>query len=256
MNFELKIQAPQNKPVIWNYEELRSELEIALADFSSRVYTEDMIAEAKEDRAKLNKLKSAINSERISREREYMLPFAEFKQQAKELCDLIEEATSGIASQIDAFEEKRIAEKREKVQTLFSDIASNYDLPFITLDKIYDAKWDNKSVSEKTIADEITAVFEKALKDIEVIKKMPYAFEAEQAYKDCLDLNKALAEGERTAEIALAKRQDALAQAQKRLEGNMTEEAFEISFKCRLTKSQAVALKAFCNENGIKLEQI
>ena len=254
MNFELKIQAPKNAPVVWNYEQLRSELETALTDFSSRVYTEDMIAEAKEDRAKLNKLKKALDAERIARKKEYMKPFETFEEQAKELCALIDEASSGIASQIDTFEEKRIAEKREKVQTLFSDIASNYDLSFITLDKIYDAKWDNKSVSDKAIADEITAIFEKALKDIEVIKKMPYAFEAEQAYKDCLDLNKALSEGEKMAEIALAKRQDALAQAQKRLE--MTDEAFEVSFKCRLTKSQAIALKAFCDDNGIKLEQI
>ena len=113
MNFELKVQAPKNKPVIWNYQELRADLETALADYQSRVYTEDMLTEAKEDRAKLNKLKKAINDERIAREKEYMQPFNEFKAQAKELCDLIDTASSGISEQLDSFEAKRVAEKME-----------------------------------------------------------------------------------------------------------------------------------------------
>ena len=137
MNFELKIQAPKNKPVVWNYEQLRADLTTALADYESRVYTEDTIAEAKEDRAKLNKLKKAINDERIAREKEYMHPFNEFKSQAKELCDMIDTASSGIGEQLEAFEQKRIDEKASHIQTLFNDVASNYDLPFITLEKSY-----------------------------------------------------------------------------------------------------------------------
>ena len=102
MNFELKIQAPKNKPVVWNYEQLRADLTTALKDYESRVYTEDTIAEAKEDRAKLNKLKKAINDERIAREKEYMQPFNEFKSQAKELCEMIDTASSGIGEQLEA----------------------------------------------------------------------------------------------------------------------------------------------------------
>ena len=90
MNFELKVQAPQNAPVIWNYDELKVNLTTALADYQNRVYTEDTIAEAKEDSAKLNKLKKAISDERISRKKEYMKPFETFEDQAKELCELID----------------------------------------------------------------------------------------------------------------------------------------------------------------------
>lgn len=250
MNFELKIQAPKNKPVVWNYEQLRADLETALADYNSRVYTEDTIAEAKEDRAKLNKLKKAINDERISREKEYMQPFNEFKAQAKELCDMIDTASSGIGEQLDAFEQKRLDEKTSHIQSLFDDVASNYDIPFITLEKIMNDKWLNKSTSDKAIIEEITAVFEKAIKDIEVIRKMPsYSFEAEESYKTTLDLNKALEEGERMADIQAKKNQEVKATAD-------TEEKFEAKFKCLLTIDQAKALKKFCVENGIKLEQI
>lgn len=250
MNFELKVQAPKTKPVVWNYEELKSDLTTALADYNSRVYTEDTIAEAKEDKAKLNKLKKAINDERIAREKEYMQPFNEFKAQAKELCDMIDTASSGISHQLELFEDKRVSEKQKVITSLFDDIKSNYDFPFITLEKIFNEKWLNKGTSDKTIATEITAVFEKAINDLAIIKRMPqYAFEAEEAYKESLDLNKALAEGERMADVQAKKNQEVKASAE-------NEEKFEISFKCKLTVEQAKELKAFCKANGIVLEQI
>ena len=250
MNFEIKIKVPTPQPVIFNYEELRADLTTALKDYENRVYTEDTIAEAKEDRAKLNKLKKAINDERIAREKEYMQPFNEFKAQAKELCDMIDTASSGIGEQLESFEQKRIDEKTSHIQSLFDDVASNYDLPFITLDKIMSEKWLNKSTSDKAIVEEITERFEKAIKDLEVIRKMPsYSFEAEESYKTCLDLNKALEEGEKISEIQQKKNQEVKATAD-------TEEKFEAKFKCLLTIDQAKALKKFCIENGIKLEQI
>lgn len=246
MNFELKIQAPKNKPVVWNYDSLKSDLTTALKDYENRVYTEDTIAEAKEDRAKLNKLKKAINDERIAREKEYMQPFNEFKAQAKELCDMIETASSGIGEQLEAFEQKRVEEKTAHIQTLFNDVASNFDLPFITLEKVINDKWLNKSTSDKAIIEEITERFEKAIKDLEVIAKMPnYSFEAAESYKESLDLNKALEEGEKIADIQ-----------QKKNTANADGEKFEVSFKCKITVNQALALKEFCKENGIVLEQI
>ena len=246
MNFEIKIKVPTPQPVIFNYEELRADLTTALKDYENRVYTEDTIAEAKEDRAKLNKLKKAINDERIAREKEYMQPFNEFKAQAKELCDMIDTASSGIGEQLESFEQKRIDEKTSHIQSLFDDVASNYDLPFITLDKIMSEKWLNKSTSDKAIVEEITERFEKAIKDLEVIRKMPsYSFEAEESYKTCLDLNKALEEGEKISEIQ-----------HKKNTANADGDKFEVSFKCHITIAQAKALKEFCKENGIVLEQI
>lgn len=246
MNFELKIQAPKTKPVVWNYEELKSDLTTALKDYESRVYTEDTIAEAKEDRAKLNKLKKAINDERIAREKEYMQPFSEFKAQAKELCDMIDTASSGIGEQLEAFEQKRLDEKTSHIQSLFDDVASNYDLPFITLEKVMYGKWLNKATSDKTIIEEITERFEKAIKDLEVIRKMPsYSFEAEESYKTCLDLNTALEEGEKISEIQ-----------HKKNTANADGEKYEVSFKCKITKAQAQALADFCKANGIRLEKV
>lgn len=280
MEFELKVQAPQTQPVVFNYEELHTALEMKLADYKDRVYDETMIAEAKADTANLNKLKKTLSDERITRKKDYMKPFETFEEQVKELCGIIDEATSGIKAQLDEYEQKRVEEKRVAIRELFSEIAAEYDcLDFITLEKVYNQKWENKTATDKTIATEITAVFDKAVNDLEIISKMPnYSFEAKEAYKASLDLNKALAEGERMAQVQEAKRQEALRKAQEEIEARKhieelnqlpkvetevtskylpeAEPTFEFAFKVKITKSQAIALKDFCTRNGIELQKI
>ena len=268
-NLEVKIKAPQTQPVVWNFDELHTALEMKLADYKDRVYDETMIAEAKSDTANLNKLKKALSDERISRKKDFMKPFETFEEQVKELCSMIDEATSGIKAQLDEYEQKRIEEKRIAIRELFSEIASEYDaLDFITLEKIYNPKWENKSVTDKAIATEITEVFEKAVKDLEIISKMPYYFEAKETYKLSLDLNKAIAEGERMAQVQEAKRQEALRKAQEEIGARKhieelnnlpkpeAEPTYEFAFKVKITKSQAIALKDFCTRNGIELQKI
>lgn len=277
-NLELKIKAPQTQPVVFNYEELHIALEMKLADYKDRVYDETMIAEAKSDTANLNKLKKTLSDERISRKKDYMKPFEKFEEQIKELCGMIDEATSGIKAQLDEYEQKRVEEKRIAIRELFSEIAAEYDcLDFITLEKVYNQKWENKTATDKTIATEITAVFEKAVNDLAIIGKMPnYSFEAKEAYKASLDLNKALAEGERMAQVQEAKRQEALRKAQEEIEARNhietlnklpkaeaaaeptpeVEPTYEFAFKVKITKSQAIALKDFCTRNGIELQEI
>lgn len=252
-NLEVKIKAPQTQPVVWNFEELHTALEMKLADYKERVYDETMIAEAKSDTANLNKLKKALSDERISRKKDFMKPFETFEEQVKELCGMIDEATSGIKAQLDEYEQKRIEEKRTAIRELFSEIASEYDaLDFITLDKIFNDKWLNKSTSDKAIVEEITERFEKAIKDLEVIRKMPsYSFEAEESYKTCLDLNTALEEGEKIANIEVKKKKKLIFNAE-----NDSDELFDVAFHCKVTKRQAYALSVFCKENGILLQQI
>ena len=289
--FELNVQMPKTAPVVWNYETLKEELTAALADYQNRIYTEDTVAEAKTDRAKLNKLKKALSDERIERKKEFNKPFEAFEEQIKELCGIIDSVTSGIDTQLDTYEQKRITEKKAEIKTMFDELSSQFDsLSFITLDKIYNPKWENKSVNNKAIALEIASKFEQAGKDLEIISKLPsYAFEATEVYKKTLDISKAIAEGENMARIAEAKKQ-AEAEAQRRAEEariraeeearrraeaealmskatevnlapaaaepTPVEPTYEFAFKVKITKSQAIELKDFCTAHGIELQRI
>ena len=53
--------------ITWNYDELKAELAEKVQKYETMVYTEDQVKDAKADRANLNKLKKALNDERIRR---------------------------------------------------------------------------------------------------------------------------------------------------------------------------------------------
>lgn len=76
--------------ITFNYEELKTELTEKVSMYETLVYTDEQIKETKEDKANLNKLKKALNDERISMEKSYMQPFNVFKAQVNEIIGIID----------------------------------------------------------------------------------------------------------------------------------------------------------------------
>ena len=102
--------------ITWNYDEIKAELTQKIQHYETLVYDEDQIQEAKKDRAALNKLKSALNDERLRREREYMKPFQVFKDQVNEIREIIDKPIKIIDEQQEGNEEDRKRKKREEVR--------------------------------------------------------------------------------------------------------------------------------------------
>ena len=145
---ELKSLSPQEggfvKEIRWNNEELKAEIAEKMQEYKSLAFTEETIKEAKADRAKLNKLRTAFEDERKRIKKLWMAPYDEFEKQVKELIALIDEPIRLIDSQIKEVELKRREEKRQKIEELFAGIGFQ---TFVTLDKIWDDKWLNSSVT-------------------------------------------------------------------------------------------------------------
>ena len=70
MEFKI-VKQGQPAALEFNYEELKAEIEEKAKVYEVMVYTDANIADAKNDRATLNKLKTALNDERKRREKEY-----------------------------------------------------------------------------------------------------------------------------------------------------------------------------------------
>ena len=81
--------------------------------------------------------------------------------------------------------------------------------------QIWDPKWLNVSVSIKQVRGQIDAAVEKFTNDLATLEKLPqFSFEATEVYKTCLDINKAIAEGQRLADIQRRKEEQAKAAAE------------------------------------------
>ena len=213
---ELKILSPQEggfvKEIRWNNEELKTEIAEKMQEYKSLAFTEETIKEAKADRAKLNKLRTAFEDERKRIKKLCMAPYNEFERQVKELIALIDEPIRLIDSQIKEVEEKRRNDKRKDIEELFRTIGFQ---PFVTLEKIWDEKWLNASVSINRIEEQMKTRMYQIGNDVATINNLPdFSFEALEVYKKSLDLTTAIQEGQRLSEIQ--KRKAAYEEEQRR----------------------------------------
>lgn len=279
---ELKVEEYQLPERIgFNFEELKQELTEKVGIYEAMVYTDEQVKEAKADKANLNKLKKALNDERIRREKEYLLPFTEFKNKINEIISIVDKPIAIIDKQVKEFEEKRKTEKSEQIKEFYNSIDSEVK-DIVKLEKIFDDKWLNASVRMSSIEDEIKEKLKIASAEMETIKNLPFAFEALEEYKRTLDINKAIAEGQRLADIQKRKEEEearrkaeeekktaeeakaAEEAKQEKIEEIKNEPAQEpteekpqwINFSAYLTVDQALALKNFFIENNILFNAI
>jgi len=189
--------------ISFNYEELKAELTEKVAFYETLVYTDDQIQDAKKERATLNKMKKTLNDERIRREKEYMLPFDKFKAQVNEIIGIIDKPIAVIDKQVKEFEDQKKAKKQKDIEELFAGIGFQN---FVTIEKIWDPKWLNASTSMKSIEEQMRSRMYQIGNDVLTLHNLPkFGFEATEVYKQTLDVNKAIKEAQRIAEIAKAK---------------------------------------------------
>ena len=258
--------------ITWNYDEIKAELTQKIQHYETLAYTEDQIQEAKKDRAALNKLKTALNDERLRREREYMKPFQVFKDQVNEIREIIDKPIKIIDEQLEGYEEDRKRKKREEIGAYWAQETTHPD--WITLPLIFQDKWLNASYSMTQIKKDIDSKVGQINYDMETLEMLPeYSFEAVEIYKTTLDMNKAIAEGQRLADIQ--KRKEEAEKAEKELMAKVEEEEAEaimadmeaesspapeqkeekkmmVRFEVELTVDQAKELRTFFQERGIR----
>lgn len=266
------------KPLTFNYDELKSALEEKVAMYEKAIYAPEQMAAAKADRAALNRLKKALNDERLSQERAYMAPFNQFKTQVNELIRIIDAPVAAIDKQIKSYEERKREEKRDQIEAYFTGCAFPEG---ITLEKVFEQQWLNASVTMRVIQNEIDARRKQIDTDLAVIRSLPeYAFEAEQTYISTLDLAKAVSEAHRRSDEAKKKAEwearvqqfkaerDAMLQPTGKAKETeapeqpaqqvKTEVAMRewVSFRVLITLDDAKALREFCQQRGISIEAL
>lgn len=286
---QIEIYAPTQgqplPPIEWNYPELKKWVEDGLAAYKGRVYTDDNIAMAKQDRANLNKLADAIDTKRKEMKAVYLEPYTEFEAQAKELTALVKAHADEIAAQIKAYDDFRKAEKQAKITELYfekiGDLAA-----LVPYERLHNPKWLNVTTSMTSIDDEITVRIGSIKAGLDTIDKVGIESEIVGQIKSLFlsngyNLAAALAEVERIeAERAEMDRIKAAAAAPKPVsaekpdapkytpaetgnggmtrfsDGNTAEPIHTVTFRIRVTKSQLAMLGDFMRANGIVPERV
>ena len=267
---ELKIyENHEQKEIKWNNEELKAEIAEKVKDYKNLVYTDNQIKDAKADRAKLNKLVKALEDKRKEVKKECLLPYEKFEKQIKEVVEIINEPIALIDGQVKEYEEQKKKEKQEQIEKMFEE-KNIFD--WLKFEKIFDTKWLNATTSIQKIESEIDEKVAKIDVEIATLQSLKeFAFEAIETYKNCLDLSRAIAEGQRLAEIQRRKEEEQAKQEQAEIEKGLpfnepevvqienqqeqekTPVIYTVSFKAKMTIEQSRVLKEFCKNNGIEL---
>ena len=205
----------------FNFEELKTELSEQVEKYKNLVYTDDQIKECKADKASLNRLKKALNDERIRRKKEYLKPFEEFEGKVNEIIEIIDEPLQLIDKQVKEFEEKKKADKRIEIGSFWE---TTEHPEWLTLARIFDERWLNATYTMKQIQADINGWINRINSEIETLQQLEdFSFEAIETYKRSLDINQAIAEGKRLSDIQKRKEEEArrkaeLLEAQKKIE--------------------------------------
>lgn len=267
---EIKIIAPTNgqplPSVEWNYSEVKQWLEDGLAAYKGRVYNDSNIAEAKKDRANLNKLTDAIAGKRKEMKAMYLQPYAEFETQAKELEAMVKEQSLEIDAQVKTYENFKKEEKLRSIKDIYErqigDLAG-----LVPYEKLHNPKWLNVTTSAGSIIDELTSKIESIKAGLDTISKLTFkpeiAAQIKSRFLQDFNLTAALAECEKiTNQRAELEKYEAAkytpsepqepAPSMERVAEAPSTEIHTVAFRVWATKSQLDALKVFLNDNGIR----
>lgn len=266
------------KTIDFNFEDLKQQLAASLELYTGMVVTEDNIKDAKDDRARLNKLREALENKRKEVKKECMAPYTDFEAKVKELVGLIDRPISAIDGQLKGFEEKRRAEKRAAILEVYEDTVGELRalLPF---DKLWRDEWYNTSTSMKKIRAAIVETENKVHSDLEILSTVESEFidAVKLKYLEGLDLNTALAERARLQEQAKRLReyedQQRVRAAQEAPQppapAPVVQEAAEVPelecgevqvyrlcFECQVTREQAAELAAWLKARNIPYRRV
>lgn len=288
---ELRIvpyQIPEK--IEFNYEEIIQEIEPVVNEKASIYYSDEDIPVAKKDMAKFNTFKKAINDERIRMKKEYMKPFEEFEAKVKDINALADKAVIAIDKQIKEYEDNQKREKLDKIKALWTQMAVPEGL---TMEKVYEERMLNTSFSMKKVETCFELAIGKFNRDMATLAALPeFGFEAQQVYISTFDINKALAEGQRMAQIQRQKAEYEAEQARRKAEEEakkvaeqvpaevvtaeeiaqskqeyidaasvngvhvMEAEKQWVAFQALLTMEQAMELKKFFDDRAIEFKEI
>lgn len=238
-NTELKINEMQElKPIKFNYEEIKQELEIQLKKYQNIVFEEKDIQEAKKTRANLNRLKKQVNDKKIEVKNEFIKPYTDFETKIKEIISMIDKPCLEIDKQIKVFEEKQKEVKKDEIKKIYDENIKELK-EILPLQKIWNEKWLNTTYKIRDIELEILGIINRVETDLKVIEDMKSEFEIQlkDKYLSTLELTSVMQEKsrlEKIKEITESKRQQEDKEIQK--QEAKTENAFDSIIKNTKTK--------------------
>lgn len=245
MNSIQAVITQENAKITCNFKQVEKAIQDKLAEYEGIVFIEDSKASAKKEVASLRAEKKSLQDNMRDAKTQYMKPWENFEAQAKKLIELYDKPIDLINGQIQAFEKKRIAEKKQLIQKIYECVPEDLQV-YISLESIYNPKWENATYKEKDIKADIAEFVHKTENDLSTITSMQSEAVEKvlNIYKDSLSLTDAITyinNYEQQKQQILAREQEK--QRQEEAEKIRREERKKMLAEQRAREAQEAALR-------------
>lgn len=168
----LKFEVAQTNGVIKvNFDELEKGLREKLAEYEGAVFTEETKSTAKGELANLRKLRKEIEDGRKQVKTEWMKPYEAFKVRVDGLLEIVDKPVNLIDSQLKEMEAVRVANRKSDIKALYDSVIGEMQ-EYLTLEKIYDSKWENASVKMPAVKKSMVEVIKSVYEAVTTIQNM------------------------------------------------------------------------------------
>lgn len=236
--------------------------------YSTLVFTDDQLQDAKSERASINKVVKKIADYRKSIIAEFKKPIETFEQTAKETEKILKETADFVDIQVKNFENKEKEEKKQHIEEIFIQQVEELK-GIVGLEKIFDEKWLNKTTKLATVEQEIVSKLDNLRQGLKAIEELhsEYELELKNTYLQDFDLanaiykNNQLQEQKKALEkVAEVKETIVQEKVETMLKEETKEEALEptltYTLKITGTLSKQKALKEFLELNKMAYERV
>lgn len=142
----------------WNKEELKAQISEFREGYADAIIqTDEDYKAAKKDRAEINAVLKKISDQRIQVKKAVMKPYEVFEKELRDAQSDLEDIQKKIASTIKEYEDEQSEKKLNWIKDVFARAIEGKDMDFLTLERIFDKKWMNKSAKEEDIEKAINA---------------------------------------------------------------------------------------------------
>lgn len=260
------------RPIISNTNELFAQVNELCAGYKNVVYTADKEKEAREDRAKLNKLKTGLQSAKKKVKELSSVPYDVFASEVDKIIAVVDEAMTNIDTQTEAFKQARIDRNLKNAHIIYLELLKSVGMTedWLPWEKLlatrptarttvegvfgndtswkypadYDGSEDVQVLMDagKKVVDLIYRFIDMIIRSQDTIKAMNHPFEADgmRVLKDTGNLQMAVNEMARLKAIDDEKKA-AIEQARKEAEEKARREAEEAARRAEEEKARAVA---------------
>lgn len=199
------LETVKNTKLTANFDEMKEALTEFIEPYTQLIVSEDAIAEAKADRAKINAVAKHVDDYRKLVKKVYTEPLKQFEDKCKELVSICDQGKNNIDTQLAEFEERRKEEKFVLLKAHFEAARMSMDNPeYITSSLALHPKWENKTTSLEECQKYMDEAIQKVDTEVKTIRNLHSQFETSllDDYSKNHDLLSVLALNERLTEKA------------------------------------------------------